>query len=130
MIENWTKFEPINGLSNKYYLESIIDDLEEFKIILVDINDCKKKVSIVIDSFLGSYHITDVVYLDKKYELNFYQEWTFFKLDNSDYIDWLSEESWGLAEDFYSLMHFAFICSNSKIDIACSAEPRFEFYEN
>ena len=44
MQEQWTRWEPIAGLAQKYYIESISDIIEGFKILLFDANDREKKV--------------------------------------------------------------------------------------
>jgi hypothetical protein len=136
MKEEWKKWEPIKGLSKKYYTESIIDDFDGFKVVLCDENNKGKKAIITFDSSVSSYKWTNetfrldtAAFLDKEYGSNFYTEWTFFKITNSPYLQLLSKESSGIA-DYYSLIHFAIIESNAILDVIASYEPKVELIEN
>jgi hypothetical protein len=134
MKEEWVKWEPIKGLSEKYYTKSILDGFEGFKIVLCDENNDRKKAIITFDA-VSSYKWTDetfrlntVAFLDKKYEKGFYIKWTFFKVISSSYIHLLSKESGGIA-DFYSLNYFVILESNAIIDIIASQEPQIELFD-
>jgi hypothetical protein len=58
-MEQWSRWEPIKGLSNEYYIESIIFNDDGLKIILSDEENPTKKLSIVFDGVIASYKLTD-----------------------------------------------------------------------
>jgi len=41
--EIWIRWEPTEGLSKKYSLDSILDNIDNFEIILEDVEDTEKK---------------------------------------------------------------------------------------
>jgi hypothetical protein len=130
MIENWIRWEPIRGLSAKYYIESISDSIEGFQILLVDAKDENKKTQIIFEDSVDSYKRTDETFkhklvcdLHEKFGRNFYGDWTFFKVTNSSYIQLLSEESYGIS-DSRPLIHFSLLGADSVVDIICDYEPK------
>jgi hypothetical protein len=135
MQEQWIRWEPAKGLSSKYCIESILDNLEAFKIVLHDEHDSRKKIYIIFEGFVGSYKWTDetfrlgtVSFLNKQYGTKFYSEWTFFKVINSKYLRLISEESCSIS-DSRNLIHLVIIESNSILDIIAASEPKIEFVE-
>ncbi|OGI12004.1 MAG: hypothetical protein A2Y40_10985 [Candidatus Margulisbacteria bacterium GWF2_35_9] len=137
MKEEWKTWEPVSDLSEKYYIESVSNDLKKgLKIVVCDEKNEKKKVIITFEYAISSYKWTNetfrldtAAFLDEKYGKKFYTKWTFFKVTNSSYLQLLSKESSGIA-DYYSLIHFAIIESNSILDIIASYEPNVEFVED
>lgn len=132
MSEQWIKWEPDNDLSPKYYIESITDSLEGFIIILSDNNDKKKKVKVIFKESVHAYRSTDESFrqstiniLDESYGTHFYTEWTFFKVINSEYIQWLSKQSYSIV-DSEPLIHFSFLSVDSIIDVIAAYEPQIE----
>ena len=132
LSEQWIQWKPINNLSPKYYIKSISDDIEGLKILLSDVKNEKQIVKIMFDDSTHSYRSTDESFrlstinsLDKKYGTKFYSEWTFFKVDNSKYISWLSEQSYEIAES-ENLMHFSLIAVDSIVDVIAAYEPSVE----
>ena len=61
MTEEWSKWEPLQGLANKYYVDSISEIMEDLEIILSDANDRSKKLRIHAGSF-RSYKRTKTIY--------------------------------------------------------------------
>lgn len=135
MQEKWIKWEPISGLGKKYYIESITERVEDkFNMILFD-SDTKKKVLISFPHGIDAYRSTDesftlaiINYLGKTYGIEFYGDWTFFEVKNSEYLKWLSEKSYGISED-YGLRHFCILGVDSVIDMACTYEPTVTFID-
>jgi hypothetical protein len=136
MKEEWKKWEPIKGLSEKYYTKSILDDFEQgFKVVLCDEKNEKKQVIVTFENSVCSYKWTNetfridtAAFLDKQYGKDFYTKWTFFKVTNSPYLQLLSKESSGIA-NYYSPIHFAIIESNAITDIIASYEPKVTLEE-
>ena len=60
--------------------------------------------------------------LDKRYGTDFYAHWSFFKVENSSYINWLVDQSYGHANDF-KIQHFVIIGMHYIVDIAATDEP-------
>jgi hypothetical protein len=137
MKEQWTRWEPVQGLAAKYYIDAIYDTIDEgLKIVLSDINDRKKKVRVIFEKGIDAYRSTDESYrlgtiddLDIEYGTEFYAYWTFFKVTNSSYVKWLSEESYG-CWDSLPWIHFSFVALDSIIDVVTVYEPRVEFIES
>jgi hypothetical protein len=133
MQEKWIKWEPIKGLQLKYYIDSIVDNLDGFEMILSDCNDRNKRVMVTFENSVEAYRSTDetcrtntICDLRDMYGLDFYCEWTFFKVENSRYLRWVIEESCGIREAHY-LTHFSFIAGESIVDIIAPYEPKVQF---
>lgn len=132
MTENWIKWEPIHGLGKKYNIDSISDTAKEFSIVLSEYYNEKKKVHVVFEKSVASYRNTDESFrlttmhsLGQKYSKEFYGEWTFFKVANSSYIQWLLDESY-VNRYTQSFIHFSFIAGDSILDIVTTYEPTIE----
>ncbi|KHF30062.1 hypothetical protein [Anoxybacillus sp. EFIL] len=130
MQEKWERWEPIGDLSLKYYVESLSDSIEGFKILLSDAYDENKKVEVIFEDSVHAYRSTDESFrqsvinkIDEQYGTQFYAEWTFFKVANSEYIQWLSEQSYGISES-ESLIHFCFLAGDSIVDVVAAYEPK------
>jgi hypothetical protein len=57
--ENWEHWEPVFGLSSKYYVESLSDSIEGFRILLSDAYDENKKVEVIFEDSVHAYRSTD-----------------------------------------------------------------------
>jgi hypothetical protein len=128
--ENWERWEPISDLSSKYYIESISDSIKGFSVLLSDANDENKKVEVLFEDSVHAYRSTDESFrqitinsIDERYGTKFYAECTFFKVTNSEYIQWLSGQSYGIA-DSESLLHFSFLAVDSIVDVIAAYEPK------
>lgn len=115
--DNWIPFKPADNVSQKYsidFLKSSIDDIK-FKIILSDANNIDKKIIINIAEGVDFYGkiqneamLKVIKDIEEKYGKDFHQKWTFFKIENSSYIKWLSDESCGIW-NFSYFTHYALI---------------------
>ena len=131
MVEKLVKWEPIVNLANKYSIEYVSDDFDEFKVLLCEVSS-NKKMWMRFESAIGSYRRINKCFqesnsykLYEKYEAASGAEWTFFTVDNSSYIQWLSEESYAWS-DYRSFIHFSIVASDSILDIAVGLNPTFE----
>lgn len=136
MTEQWSKWEPLQGLSNKYYVDSISDTMEEFEIILSDANDRKKKLRISTEYSPHSYQVTKISYkfkiisnLTRQHNETLTNKWTFFRVTNSSYLQLMSEESAGISDD-RELTHVSILAQNLVIDIVDGFEPKVEWLED
>lgn len=133
MQEQWTRWEPIVGLAGKYYLESIADTFDGFKAFFFDAKNHNKKIQVIFEDSVHSYIRTDescrsdlIFRLKNQYGSEFYATWTFFKVTNSEYLRWLSEQSCTFS-DYLKMQHFSFITMDFILDIVTNYEPRVEF---
>jgi hypothetical protein len=129
MLEQWKRWYPVGDLAAKYYVDSISDTIEGFTILLLDANNKNKRLQILFEDSIYAYRSTDetfrhslIVDLSDRYGADFYGKWTFFKVTNSLYIKWLSEQSCGIS-DTRNLIHFSLIAADSIVDVIDVAEP-------
>lgn len=134
-MEKWNKWIPLENLQPKYNVDSILDSFDGLKIILSDTKDSSKKVIFNFDGLIDSYRSSDEGFslrklneLEKFYGNDFYKNWTFFTVENSEYIKWLSNESYGVY-DSIPKQHYSFLASNVVIDIISLEEPKVNYYE-
>lgn len=130
MDELWERWQPKTEISQKYYVDSILDNIKGLKIILSDSENEDSKIEIIFDDSVHAYRSTDesyrqkaINYIDEKYGTKFYSEWTLFKLTNSEYLEWISNQSFGIA-DSEELIHFSIVAVDSIIDIIATYEPK------
>lgn len=130
MTEQWVKWEPVEGLSANYYMESILDTSDGFTIHFFDTNDEEKRIQVIFEYSVSAYKSTNESYrlntmhkLAEHYGKHFYEDWTFFKIANSSYVQWLSEESYGITNSLH-FIHFSFLTPNSFLDVIATYEPK------
>lgn len=133
MNEQWSRWEPISNLAKSYYIESIHDDRQGFKIILCNEKSKNKAVEIMFEDSVYAYASTDdtsvgtiINQLYLEYGSAFYQGWTLFKVSNSTYIQRLSEQSYGVISA-RPLIHFSFVTIDSILDVISDYEPKVTF---
>ena len=133
MTEQWTRWEPISGLTLKYNIDIVSENAEKFEMILSGYTDATNKVRVLFENSVCAYRSADETYryklivdLTEAYGKDFYGDWTFFTVNNSSYLRWLSEESYGTSDE-RQLKHFSFIGADLIVDIADPSEPRVEF---
>lgn len=133
MAETWIQWEPITNLSEKYQLDLIVDTYQEFRLILSSIEIREKKIQVIFEESVSAYRsATKNAWLEssihvfpEKDEIN----WTFFKVLNSRYLSWISENTCGIyPQEGY--VHFSFITTNAVIDVLNFDEPKIEIIEN
>jgi hypothetical protein len=135
MTEQWVQWKPLEGLEKRYSIECISDDKNGFRITLSGSDQNTKKVIITFKNSVYAYRNTEeglriqiINELDKKYGDKFYVEWTFFKVINSSYLQWLSGESDTVA-DYLCLQHFSLLTADSIVDVLNHAEPTVTFLD-
>lgn len=131
--EKWTHWEPIEALTKRYEIVSVIDDGTDFSILLVENKNESKKIRLLFESLVETYRCAPesyryklIIELSEKYGGDFYRDKTFFKVENSSYVKWILEESCGISEN-RSLIHFAFITDNVILDLLAYKDPKIEF---
>jgi hypothetical protein len=135
MQEQWTRWEPVAGLAEKYYVESISESAKGFKLILSEQFNEKNEVHISFKRVYSYKHTNEsfryktIDMLNEMYGVAFYANWTFFKIADSEYVKWLSEESHDTS-DIYKFVHFSLIAADSILDIIATREPEVTFHTN
>lgn len=129
--EVWTRYQPAYPiLKPPYDIISIKDNMDNLKIILHS-TKCNQKLEVIFGSSWAhrksyeTFRLNLVSQLSKQYGSEFYVEWSFFKIDNSNYLKWLSEESnrW---TDKLKLNHFVIIGVDFIMDIIATEEPQIK----
>lgn len=135
METEWIRWEPIQGLAKRYDVDFILDGQDGLVIRLYSDNISDKKVDIIFEHYVDAYRHTnesfciDVVHkLSQKYGSNFYSDWRFFQVKNSEYLHWLSKESSGYS-DMFPFIHFCIIGVDSIVDVLARYEPTVKFVE-
>ena len=129
MEEQWIQWKPLEQLSTKYYIDSVIDKVDSFKINLIDAKSEKEKIEILFSEGVEAYtrveesfRVKIIHELGKKYGAEFYGDWTFFKVHHSEYIKWLSDQSYQWS-DTHNFIHFCLITADAIMDIITTYEP-------
>jgi len=130
MNEIWTQWKSVENLAQQYEIDSVVDTMDSFKIVLSEMDNPQKRLEVCFDSGVDAYRLTDESYwlnslnkLDKKYGVDFYGYWTFFKVENSAYLSWLSKESFEIS-DSRAFVHFAFLAVNSILEVIAHDDAR------
>jgi len=130
MHEKWIKWEPTEGLAPLYYIDEIHDTMAGFTIKLSECNNEKNGITILFENGVESYRNADESFrlklfplLSKEEGIGLLGQWAFFKVENSEYIRWLSEESYKWF-DALRTTHFAFITGNDVLDVVSTDEPK------
>ncbi len=125
-MENWARWEPISNLSGKYYVDTIL--LSEAGLI-IRLFEGSKKLELNFRYAADSYKYTNESFcfkifgdLSSRYGDDFYNNWSFFKVTNSNYLQWLSEKS-RTYSDYFPFQHFCIIGGNEIIDVLAQKEP-------
>jgi hypothetical protein len=129
MIEQWQQWKPIKNLVQKYHIDSIHDTDSEFKVRLSSSRGPAQTIEIDFGHGVESYTRTNESFkltlirdLDEEYGADFYGDWTFFIVINSEYIRMLDVQSggWSNSRDF---IHYSLLASDSILDILCTTDP-------
>lgn len=128
MQEKWTRWEPVTGLSPKYYIQAVHDTPTSLRIMLLE-EKKRHRLQLTFKTGAGSYQRTDESFclertapLADKYGIEFYARWTFFIINNSDYLKFLSAQSQSIS-DSRDFIHFSILAIDSIMDIIAYEEP-------
>ena len=136
LVEKLNKWTPCEGLSSKYRLDSIYND-GCFNMVLIDVNDPTKKILIDYSSspvYLEqktalSFREKTLRFLRECYGKEFVDQWTFFKIDNSQEKQWMTAQAIGIM-DFDSFQHYVFITTNYFIEFVAPRDPLVEHLQS
>ncbi len=127
-MEEWIRWQPLKNVSGKYYLESVIWSERGVIIVLSDELNLQK-IEIQFENFVDAYRSTNESFysvtfsdLSSRYGADFYKEWSFFKIQNSEYVQWLSKKSATWADEFL-FIHFCILGGDEIVEIVARYEP-------
>jgi hypothetical protein len=124
--EKWFRWEPITELKQACDIISIKDDREGLEII-VGGRKTDQKMTVIFDpawAYRTTYETYRMFLISDLFELygdKFCVERSFFRVENSSYMKWLSIESAGLTD---KLIHFVIMDNDFVMDIAAYEEPK------
>lgn len=128
MEEEWIKWEPLKCISSKMYIEKLIDD-ENGILLVLKSEDKKKTFKVIFVDPILSLRSTDegrrlktINFLEGKYGTDFYDQWTFFRVINSGYVEWFNQETYNIYA-IYDIRHYVFLTSNDVVEILSTYEP-------
>jgi len=130
MKEIWNRYDESNIPNDNYEVAEVKVNSEGTKVILIGI----KNTVTVKFSTIDSLRITDEgkrikTYHDAKgiqeYRKDFYGN-PVFKVENSEYVEWIVEESAGFYTD---MQHYAIVTINDIVDILDTFPPEFTIEE-
>ena len=132
MAEKWVRWQPAEDVSGRLDLYSISEGQEALKIVLYDWDNKDKKIFLTFDSFLGAYRKTYETFrselissIHKQYGKEFFIRCSFFKVHNSEYVQWLSEQSNG-SSDYPPFQHMSLLLIDSVIDVISMEDPQIQ----
>ena len=126
--EQWYRWDPVFGVKGNYYVQKILDEDGAFKFILNN-KEQNQIVEVAFPQTIAAIRIADegVVFmlfdrLSSKYGEDFYANWAFFKVENSDCLRWLSGGTAGFSEK-YELTHYVIKGLDLVIDVVTRHAP-------
>lgn len=128
-MELWERWEPVSGIPEELYNESLTDN-EDGLIMEFSDKNFEKKVIVRFKDGVLSYRNTDEgsllktwSKLDQQYNGSFYSNWTLFKVKNSGYLKWFLEESMGIYEH-EKVEHYVFVTPDDVIEVLSAYPPK------
>ena len=115
------------GLEDNMYVEQLKDDYEGKAIYLKGEQNNSKILKISFEEIL-SYRNTDESYMLKIWNDNPNENLgrIFYRIDNSSYIDFFNEMTFGLYKN-WKIVHYAIYTTKDCIDILTVSSPKIEW---
>ena len=114
--EKWIKWKPIGNLPSLLYLEELCDNHQG---ITLKLQGEEKSSPLLVVDFDGalSYRNTDEGDLLKTLgEVEGYDTWSLFTVENSKYVEWFHEQSLDIHRD-KKIVHFVFATANDVVEV-------------
>lgn len=118
---------PIVGSDHAFFVDSIHDDDEGFRIILVENQISERKLKITFSSTI-SYRNTDESFLLKIWndvDQNLLGK-IFYTISDSEYIDFFNQMTFGLYKE-WKVVHYAIYTLQDCLDILSDQPPKIEW---
>lgn len=130
-MEEWTRWEPTQGLQGKYYLDSFRLDQDNLFLELSNEHELKK-IQLEFNIDADSYRYTNESFcfkipsdLSDRYGTEFYSDWSFFKITNSEYVQSFLQESTTVSIGPL-VTHFCILGGDEIVDIIAQHEPKIK----
>ena len=134
MLEQWNRWEPIEGIPEKMTMESLCFD-KNGTLIVLESEDGGTKVQILFEDSVLSLRNTDegrrlktINFLEKMYGTDYYTSWTLFKVTNSTFVEWFNEETYNIYAD-YNIEHYVFLTSDEVVEVLSTYSPSVKVYK-
>lgn len=128
MTEEWAKWEPLEGVPSKMYIEKLVDD-KNGTLLVFKSEDENDTLEVLFEDSILSLRSTDegrrlktINFLEEKYGTDFYTKWTFFKVTNSSYVEWFNQETYDMYAT-YNIGHYVFLTPDDIVEILSTYEP-------
>lgn len=116
----------LKGFPKTLYIEGLHDDYEGFRILIKGGNP-SKLYRINFGTYYLGYRNFDES--ERLKSLHLFpcdcREWSLFKTKDSDFIDWLVDESKGI-QSKDEITHYFIVTPNDMVEILCLSEPTIE----
>ncbi len=129
MAEKWIQWKPLNSLEELYTVNSIKLINIEIIVTLTPVNK-NNNAKIAFSAAVATCRFTS-----SPYDLSPYAKkaicypntnWSFFQVENSDYLKWLSKMSYTLSDD-RKFSHYVITAKNKTIEMIIHHEPNIDF---
>lgn len=132
--EAWSRWTPpIIGKDGDYDIIKIEDNIENLKIFLRHMK-INREIEICFDGGVLAYRTTDESFrinliheLTQKYGKSFYVDWSFFKVEESNYLKWLVDEAFRTVSES-KVNHFSIMGPDLIVDILAFDESEIMAY--
>lgn len=128
-MDKWTRWQPTQGLSGKYYIDSLIISKNWDLIVQLSNQDETQSIEITFKGSIDAYRYTNESFcfatfgdLSAQYGTEFYKDWSFFNIENSNYLKWLSERSRTVSDSF-NFKHYCIFGGDEILDILAHVKP-------
>ncbi len=127
-MEEWERWELIEGIEGRFFIENFQVSAQGLSIRLCATKE-NKKIEILFFNGADAFRWTNESWcfdvfavLGNKYGDDFYANWSFFKIVNSNYAKSLSLTSCGLSDD-RKFDHFCIVGNDEMIDVLTTYNP-------
>ena len=122
-MTSFNKWDPLEGIPNRLYVEGLHDDYEGFRILL--------KGEKITDRLLRVYFDAPLAYRSSsecENSLNLFDPGNgcFYTSQDSDFHKWFNVESSDIYSDIL-VTHYVFLAANSIIDVLSIDEPKIRW---
>lgn len=122
----YQKWIPIHSIPERLFCEAIHDDYEGFRILLRGEALHSPMLRISFESVLAYRNIDEGSLLKTLNLLKDCEPSSFYLVQNSTWLVWFHEESYGMYEDRH-IVHYAIFTSHDCIDVLSEYEPVVEW---
>ena len=133
--EQWHTWQPLIKMNSEYSIQSCTNN--NFSALAIVLEECTHKETTLHVSFnsIEAYRITNETYKLELWQYlsrthsNLNRKWPLFVVENSAYLELLSQESQGIT-DYLHFKHYCIMDSEWVLDIAAHAQPIVELFVN